>query len=771
MEVVQLLESLNDAQREAVLHDGGPLLVIAGAGSGKTRVLTHRIAHLVDARGISPFEILAITFTNKAAGEMRHRVGALVGPVAERMWVSTFHSACVRILRRDGARLGFPAQFTIYDQADAVRLVSYVVRDLAFDPKKLPPRSVHATISNAKNRGLSPGAFAAEAQVDFERKIAEVYVEYQARLLRAAAMDFDDLLMKTVELFEGNPEVLSTYQQRFRHVLVDEYQDTNPVQNRMVTLLGAEHRNVCVVGDGDQSIYAFRGADVTNILEFERAFPDATVVVLDQNYRSTRTILDAANAVIANNTSRKPKDLWSDGDTGALIVRYHAADEADEARWVTGEIGRMRDAAEHRFAEIAVFYRTNAQSRVLEEHFMRAGLPYRVVGGTRFYDRREVKDAVAYLRAVVNPDDEVSLKRILNVPKRGIGDTSVAKLDAYAAEHRIGFRDALGAYGAAGVSGRAASGLAGFNSMLADLEALIRPPADEGRLPLDGTGPDLDAPTGAVGHGQGPIGPARMLDEVLSRSGYRDELTAERSIEAEGRLENLAELVGMAEEFASLDEFLEQMSLVSDVDAIDPEESAVVLMTLHAAKGLEYPVVFLVGMEDGIFPSQRTLLEPAQIEEERRLAYVGITRARERLFVSAATARMLHGTTQYNPPSRFLAEIPEVLIEERGTPRRRGGLRRGTSWNDRAHRSDTDTDGRVFGAGGGRPSVPAPPRPTGANELDFKVGDGLVHSQWGDGVILDLRGGGDDLQATVRFTDGREKVLLLKWAPVRRAPA
>ncbi|HQF94084.1 MAG TPA: UvrD-helicase domain-containing protein, partial [Microthrixaceae bacterium] len=620
----ELLEGLNPSQYEAVTHVGGPLLVVAGAGSGKTRVLTHRIAHLIDAHGVSPFEVLAITFTNKAADEMKHRVGSLIGSVAQKMWVSTFHSACVRILRRDGYHLGYPQQFTIYDQSDAVRLVTYVLRDLQIDPKKLPPRSVHAAISTAKNRGLGVEEYAEAAQVIIERRIADVYREYQARLLRAGAMDFDDLLGQAVEVLRRRPDVLASYQQRFRHILVDEYQDTNPVQNELIMLLGHEHRNVCVVGDGDQSIYAFRGADLTNILEFERAFPDTTVVVLAQNYRSTQTILDAANAVISHNESRKPKELWSEGATGDKLVRFNAQDESEESQWVAREITRMHDAAEYRWGDVAIFYRTNAQSRVLEEQFMRSGIPYKVIGGTRFYDRREVKDAIAYLRAVVNPIDEVSIKRVLNVPKRGVGDSSIAKLDAYARRESISFLDALRGHVAAGVSGRAAKGVDAFCRL------------------LDGLAPLAEQ------------GPGELLEQALERSGYLEELQNENTIESEGRLENLSELVGVARDFESIDEFLEQVSLVADTDQIDDDESTVMLMTLHAAKGLEYPVVFMLGMEDGIFPSQRTMSEPDQMEEERRLAYVGITRAREKLFLSAAQSRMLHGTTQYNPPSRFL---------------------------------------------------------------------------------------------------------------------
>ncbi|WP_334144789.1 ATP-dependent helicase, partial [Rhabdothermincola sp.] len=629
-----LLEGLNPVQREAVTHGDGPLLVIAGAGSGKTRVLTHRIAHLIRDRGVSPFEILAITFTNKAADEMRQRVGSLVGPVAEKMWVSTFHSACVRILRRDAGLIGFPSSFTIYDQADSVRLVGYVIRDLGLDAKRFPPRSVQATISAAKNDGIDVDEYAEQARVIFERKIADIYREYQSRLQRAGAMDFDDLLGSTARLFREHPDVLDHYRRRFSHVLVDEYQDTNRVQNELVLQLAAEHRNVFVVGDSDQSIYRWRGADIRNILAFEDAFPDATVIVLEQNYRSTQTILDAANAVIANNFGRKPKELWTEAGSGEPIVRYHADDETDEAQWIAHQMAHLHDGGQYRWGDIAVFYRTNAQSRVVEEHLMRVGIPYKVVGGTRFYDRREVKDALAYLRAVVNPLDEVSIKRVLNTPKRGVGESTVARLDVWANARGLPFIDALRRAADAGVSGRAGKGIEAFLALVDDLAEMV------------------------------PQGPGPLLEAAVTRSGYVAELEAEHSIESEGRLENLAELVGAAREFESVDEFLEQISLVADTDELDDDDSSVVLMTLHSAKGLEYPVVFLIGLEDGVFPHLRSIGEPDQLEEERRLCYVGITRAMERLYLTHAWSRTLYGGTQYNPPSRFLDEIPEALVQQ-----------------------------------------------------------------------------------------------------------
>ncbi|MBA3302998.1 MAG: DNA helicase PcrA [Acidimicrobiia bacterium] len=730
-----LLAGLNPEQAEAVSHGTGPLLVVAGAGSGKTRVLTHRIAHLI-ADGVSPFEILAITFTNKAADEMRGRVAALVGPVAAKMWVSTFHSACVRILRRDGKALGYPSSFTIYDQADAVRLTGYVLRDANIDPKRFPPRSVHAAISAAKNELISGEQYADAARSIFERRIADVYREYQARLHKAGAMDFDDLLTQTVRLFAGHPDVLEHYQRRFRPVLVDEYQDTNRAQNSLVVQLAREHRNVCVVGDADQSIYAFRGADIGNILQFEEAFPDATVIVLDQNYRSTQTILDAANAVIANNLGRKPKSLWTASPGGERIVRYVADDEHAEASFVTGEVARLHDGGEYRWGDVAVFYRTNAQSRVVEEQLVRVGIPYRVLGGTRFYDRREVKDALAYLKAVANPADEVSVKRVVNVPRRGVGDTAARRLDAWATEHGAPFAAALDHAEEAGVTGRAVRGIAAFSALLDGLRARL-------------------------GEGPGPV-----LEAALQTSGYLDELEAERSVEAAGRIENLAELVGVANEVDDVDTFLEMVSLVADTDDLpDADDSAVVLMTLHAAKGLEFPVVFMLGMEESVFPHLRSLGEPAEMEEERRLAYVGITRARERLYLCSAFSRTIFGSTLYNPPSRFLDEIPAELVQEVG------GRARNRSSRRRHGGDGSDTDGRVFGA---RPQIvesamrAAPPPSTGAEELGLRMGDDVRHQKWGEGVVLEISGQGDKAEALVRFPEAGEKRLLLCWTPLEK---
>ncbi len=742
-----LLAGLNPDQAEAVTADGGALLVVAGAGSGKTRVLTHRIAHLI-ARGVSPFEILAITFTNKAADEMKARVAALVGPVAQRMWVCTFHAACVRILRRHGGALGYPSSFTIYDQADAVRLTGYVLHDLDIDPKRMTPRAVHSAISTAKNELVSPAACAEAAGTIFERRIAEIYAEYQQRLVRAGAMDFDDLLAQTVRLFREHPAVLEHYQRRFRHVLVDEYQDTNRAQNELVVLLAQGHGNVFVVGDSDQSIYRFRGADISNILEFERAFPDASVVVLAQNYRSTQTILDAANAVIAHNQGRTPKDLWTEQAGGEPIVRYTAEDEHDEAGFVVGEAARLHDGGTYRWGDLAVFYRTNAQSRVIEEQLVRRGIPYKVIGGARFYDRREVKDALAYLRATVNPSDEVSLKRVLNVPRRGVGDTTLRRLDTWAQAQGVPFGVALERAAEAGVTAAALRGIRRFLDLLGELRVLVEA----------GEGPD------------------KVLDAALGASGYRAELEAERSVEAQGRIENLAELVGVAGDADTVDAFLESVSLVADTDALDGDESWVLLMTLHSAKGLEFPVVFLIGLEEGVFPHLRALTEPAELEEERRLAYVGITRARERLYLSSAQRRSLFGATSYNPPSRYLRELPEELVRTVGEApgRRRVGPSTGLDSPRGQGRFDAgnEPEGRVFG---GRPRIvesalhqAQPPPSTGAEALGLRVGDDVRHKRWGDGVVLEVSGSGDKAEALIRFPGTGEKRVLLCWTPLDR---
>jgi DNA helicase II / ATP-dependent DNA helicase PcrA len=753
------LSGLNPAQYEAVTLPPGPVLVVAGAGSGKTRVLTHRLAYLVTELDASPFEILAITFTNKAAGEMRERVAELVGPVGRRMWVSTFHSACSRILRREASLLGYRSSFTIYDQADAQRLTDWVRRDLNLDPKRFPARQLHAQISSLKNELVLPAQCAEMASGPAERRIAEVYTEYQRRLADASAVDFDDLLVLAVRLFREHPEALARYQQRFRHVLVDEFQDTNVAQWELVRMLTQEHRSIMVVGDDAQSVYRFRGADFRNLMRFEEAFPEATVVVLDQNYRSTQRILEAANAVIANNVTTRKKHLWTDKGEGEQITRYQGDDEHDEAQFVVREIHRLVDGAEFRYGDVAVFYRTNAQSRVLEEALVRSGVPYRVFGGVKFYDRREIKDALAYLRALVNPDDEVSWKRIVNTPRRGVGDTSVAKIDAYANGAGLTFRAAAENAAAAGVHGKALGGVRELLDLMAEVE---------------------EAAAGGVG---------ATLEAVLMRSGYLAELEAERSVEAHGRVENLQELVGSAREFddqieqgdlaglvaiggigigeenaappeglARVQAFLEAISLVTDLDENDPEQSSVTLMTLHSAKGLEFPVVFLIGLEDGVFPHVRSLGDPDELEEERRLCYVGLTRAEERLYLCHAWSRMMFGATDYRPPSRFLDEIPAELVDALADDdsRRRGGGRG-------AHRE------AVVAAALRRETAPIGAR--GAEQLGLQVGDDVRHDKFGEGVIVDITGAGDKAEARVQFRDVGEKTLLLSWAPLARVNA
>jgi DNA helicase-2/ATP-dependent DNA helicase PcrA len=801
----ELLEGLTPPQAASVVHRGGPLLIVAGAGSGKTRVLTRRIAHLIATGDAAPWQILAITFTNKAADEMRRRVAELVGPRADRMWVSTFHSACVRILRAHGDRLGYKGSFTIYDDADSRRLVEIIARELDIDPKKMSPRSMLGQISQAKSRQQGPVQFRAAAISIFDRRIADVFDLYQQRMLAANAMDFDDLLLNAVRLFGEHPDILELYRSRFTHILIDEYQDTNAVQNALAVQLAGGHRNIVVVGDSDQSVYRFRGADISNILDFEQAFPDATAITLDQNFRSTQTILDAANAVITNNVSRKPKSLWTDQGAGEQIVRYRAEDEHDEAEWVAHEIIRLRGDQALRWGDVAIFYRTNAQSRALEEAMVRSEVPYKVVGGTKFYDRKEVKDVLAYLRVLVNPDDEVSWRRIVNVPKRGVGDTSVAKLAGFAGQRGISFGDSVAEAGEAGVGGKAGKALEDLADLLAELRSRMAVPdltdADGDALapgPVTELPPRLavDPPGGSVpaddGTGEGAadstrLGPGELVTAIVERTGYRSELLAEGTIEALGRVENVDELVGVADEYRTLAEFLEAAALVADSDQLDGDGTTVSLMTMHIAKGLEFPAVFLVGMEDGIFPHMRSLGDPVELEEERRLCYVGITRAERHLYVSHAWSRMLWGNTSANIPSRFLNEIPTELVRDvavergwgssgtgsgYGSSSSSGGFRRGMGAGDRQ-----GTPGRsVFGSGvspgetefdanGRRRRAPAS---TGAELLGLEVGEVVVHGQWGEGRVVAVGGSGEDAEAEVIFTSVGRKKLLLRMAPVKR---
>ena len=785
-----LLEGLTEPQRASVVHRGGPLLIVAGAGSGKTRVLTRRIAHLIATGDAAPWQILAITFTNKAADEMRKRVAELVGPRAERMWVSTFHSACVRILRAHGDRLGYKGSFTIYDDADSRRLVEIVARELDIDTKKMSPRSILGQISQAKSGQQGPEEYRAAAVTIFDRRIADVFDLYQQRMVAANAMDFDDLLLNTVRLFRLHPDVLEHYRTRFTNILIDEYQDTNAVQNALAVLLAGGHRTIVVVGDSDQSVYRFRGADISNILDFEQAFPDATAITLDQNFRSTQTILDAANAVITNNVSRKPKSLWTDGGQGAQIVRYRAEDEHDEAEWVAHEIVRLRSEQGLRWGDAAVFYRTNAQSAALEGAMVHGEVPYKVVGGTKFYDRREVKDVMAYLKVLVNPDDEISWRRIVNVPKRGVGETSVARLSGWAGVHGLSFGEAVAHAEEVGIGGKAGRSLVELSGLLDRVRArMALPPLvdenGEAIAPRDAAATEAPGDDGAVP--DEVLSPGALVSAVVEDTGYRSELLAEGTIEALGRVENVDTLVGMAAEYRTLPEFLEAASLVADSDELGGDGTKVSLMTLHIAKGLEFPAVFLVGMEDGVFPHMRSLGDPVELEEERRLCYVGITRAERHLYVSHAWNRMLYGRGSSNIPSRFLNEIPDELVREVGGDpgaRSRWGSTRGGddrySSADRASTADDlgGTPGRsVFGRGqaGGDAEFDATgrrrraPASSGAERLGLEPGDVVVHGQWGEGTVVETSGSGEDAEAAVVFgTVGRKK-LLLRMAPLKRA--
>ena len=743
-EIDPLLEGLNPQQAEAVTHAGGPLLVVAGAGSGKTRVLTRRIAYLMSRRDVAPYQILAITFTNKAAGEMKERVADLVGPIAKSMWVSTFHSACVRILRQEAARLGYSNSFSIYDSADSQRLITIVAKELNLDPKRYPARQFQSMISNAKNELLGPQDYLNATTNQFEQVVADVYAVYQQRLMRANAMDFDDLILKTVEVLQRFPDAKARFRSRFRHVLVDEYQDTNHAQYILVKELvgseleGQQPAELCVVGDADQSIYGFRGATIRNILQFELDYPNARTVLLEQNYRSTQNILNAANAVITKNESRKEKNLWSDAGSGAPLTGYVAESEHDEANFIADEIRSLQREGVSTPGDTAIFYRTNAQSRVFEEVFMRNALPYKVVGGLRFYERREVKDLLAYLRVLANLEDEISLRRIINVPKRGIGDTSLDYIDLFAQQNGISFwQGLLRVNENSSVPARAAAAINEFTAMISALAVLV----------------------------EAKTKPSVVVEAALEQSGLLKELVDSTDPQDEVRVENLKELVAVSMEYEerpfedlgedeeiSLAGFLEKVSLVADADEIPEGEDhggVVTMMTLHTAKGLEFPTVFLTGMEDGIFPHSRTLGEKDEIEEERRLAYVGLTRARQRLYISRAEYRSTWGAPNYNPPSRFLDEIPEEVIE----------------WRNQSRTSVSPSLVKRT-----RTATTPPPRATGKKSvaMELAVGERVSHDTFGLGTVVAVAGAGDKAEATINFGQYGEKRLLLRYAPVEK---
>jgi DNA helicase II / ATP-dependent DNA helicase PcrA len=735
-----LLVGLNPQQQAAVTHEGSPLLVVAGAGSGKTRVLTRRIAYLLGERAVHPYEVLAITFTNKAAAEMKERVAELVGDRAKAMWVSTFHSACVRILRQEAAKLGYSNSFTIYDSSDSLRLITLVMKDMNLDIKRYAPRAVAGLISQAKNELQGPADFVQAADNQFNEIVAEVFAQYQRRLVSANAMDFDDLIGKSVEILQRNPESRARYRSRFRHVLVDEYQDTNHAQYMLIKeLVGGEDEGIalaelCVVGDADQSIYAFRGANIRNILQFEADYPSAKTILLEQNYRSTQNILTAANAVIENNEGRKAKNLWSESGSGSKIKGYVAESEHDEADHVVSEITKLRSESISQPGDTAIFYRTNAQSRVFEEVFLRSAIPYKVVGGVRFYERKEVKDFLAYLRVLVNPEDEISLRRIINTPKRGIGDRALDTVDLFAKSSGLSFWSALNnAASVPGIPTRSIAAISDFVHLITSLTFLV----------------------------EAKTRPSVIAQAVLEQSGLLQELEKSDDLQDESRVENLQELVSVAIEYEegevedgeeiSLLGFLENVSLVADSDQIPDGEDhggVVTLMTLHTAKGLEFPTVFLTGMEEGIFPHSRTLGDPKEIEEERRLAYVGLTRARERLYVSRSEYRSAWGAPTYNPASRFLAEIPDEVIE----------------WNEGA---PAPSRASILKSSH---FVPAP-RATGrkpSTTMVLAIGDRVSHDTFGLGSVVAVIGEGDRAEATINFGSLGEKRLLLRYAPVEK---
>lgn len=768
----KILDGLNPQQKEAVQITEGPVLILAGAGSGKTRVLTQRIAYLIQEKHVAPWSILAITFTNKAAREMRDRVARIVSQGADDIWISTFHSLCVRILRRDIDRLGISRSFSILDAGDQQNVIKQCLKELNLDPKKYEPRSVLAAISGAKNELAGPKEYEKRVGDPYTRAVAQVYELYQKKLKRNQSLDFDDLIMTTVKLFQQEPEVLEFYQKKFRYIHVDEYQDTNRAQYLLISMLAAKYRNVCCVGDADQSIYKWRGADISIILNFEKDYPEAKIIKLEQNYRSTKTILEAANAVIANNRNRKPKNLWTENPSGNKIYAFEGNSEHDEAYFIVETIKQLL-AAYKRYDKFAILYRTNAQSRVLEDVLIKSTIPYTIVGGLKFYDRKEIKDILAYLRLISNPDDDISLERIINVPKRSIGDSTVEKIQAYASAHGMSMFQAIQEVGYMGLPARTTNAIASFGELISNLIQMV----------------DYLSVT-------------ELVEEVLTRTGYRDALKEEKSLEAAARLENIDEFLSVTQEFERKSEdrtllaFLTDLALVADIDSLDdteqaadaPAEGQVTLMTLHSAKGLEFPVVFLVGMEEGIFPHSRALFDDSEMEEERRLAYVGITRAEERLYLTRARMRTLFGRTNNNPASRFFLEIPEELLE--GSVCREssgGGFGRsggGSGYGSSSAYGSPSPSGFGTRAPGIRPASSSFQSPLarpgmqtaaktqmhgGAAGVDFKTGDKVNHAKWGVGTVVSTKGSGDDLEIDIAFPApiGIKK-LLAKFAPITK---
>jgi DNA helicase II / ATP-dependent DNA helicase PcrA len=748
----KLLNGLNPEQQNAVKATDGPLLLMAGAGSGKTRVLTHRIAYLIVEKRVNPYNILAITFTNKAAREMKERISKMMGGAAEEIWISTFHSMCVRILRRDIDRMGFNRNFTILDTTDQQSVVKSILKDKNIDPKKFDPRAILGSISSAKNELIDPEEFKKTAGGYFEQVVSDVYEEYQKRLRKNQALDFDDLIMMTIQLFTRVPQVLEYYQRKFQYIHVDEYQDTNRAQYMLVKLLANRFQNLCVVGDSDQSIYKWRGADIANILSFEKDYPSAKVILLEQNYRSTKRILLAANKVIENNMNRRAKNLWTENPEGNKLVYYRADSEQGEAQFVAGKIKELTRDQNYNLSDIAILYRTNAQSRVMEEVLLKSNIEYSIVGGIKFYDRKEIKDMLAYLRLISNPDDDISLQRVINVPKRGIGSSSLDKIANFAAMHDLSLYQALDSIELIGLSPKITKAAREFRDLIGNYTNM-----------------------------QEFLSVTELVEEVLEKTGYREMLKAEKSLEAQSRLENLEELLSVTKNFEDASEdkslvaFLTDLALVADIDSLDDDGEkvdSITLMTLHSAKGLEFPVVFLIGLEEGVFPHSRSLMDESEMEEERRLAYVGITRAEKSLFITNAQMRTLFGRTNMNPASRFIAEIPEDLIEgvelERrmNTPFGSGGRTFGGSNSS-------------FGQAKSSFSTPATPRKpvmrpvsaaSGGDEIGWKVGDKAEHGKWGIGTVVSVKGQGEGTELDIAFpSPAGIKRLLAKFAPIKKA--
>ncbi|TXC85732.1 DNA helicase PcrA [Metabacillus litoralis] len=738
----QLLSGLNDMQQKAVKTTDGPLLLMAGAGSGKTRVLTHRIAYLMIEKQVAPWNILAITFTNKAAREMKERIQGILGPGSDDIWISTFHSMCVRILRRDIDRMGINRNFSILDTTDQLSVIKTVLKEKNLDPKKYDPRSMLGAISSAKNELITPEEYDKTASSHHEQMISDIYREYQKKLRKNQSLDFDDLIMTTIQLFQRVPEVLESYQRKFQYIHVDEYQDTNRAQYMLVKLMAARFKNLCVVGDSDQSIYRWRGADIANILSFEKDYPNASVILLEQNYRSTKLILQAANEVIKNNSNRKPKKLWTENQQGAKITYYRADSESAEGQFVAGKIKQLIDSGEKKLSEIAILYRTNAQSRIIEEVLLKSNLNYTIVGGIKFYDRKEIKDLLAYLRLISNPDDDISLTRVINVPKRGVGSTSFDKIANYAVNNDLSLFSALYEIEQIGVSARVTNAIIEFREMISNLVNM-----------------------------QDYLSVTELAEEIIEKSGYREMLKQEKTLEAQSRLENIDEFLSVTQSFEktnddkSLIAFLTDLALVADIDKLEEDDQeqkdSVVLMTLHSAKGLEFPVVFLIGLEEGVFPHSRSLMEEDEMEEERRLAYVGITRAEKDLFITNAQMRTLFGRTSMNPESRFISEIPSELIENLNEKVKAAAKQSRQSTSSPFSSSRTTEK---------RPPVSRPiAASTGGDEIGWAVGDKAAHKKWGTGTVVSVKGAGEGKELDIAFPSPVGiKRLLAKFAPISK---